>query len=323
MARPLRLEYEGAMYHITARGNERKKIFFMPDDYEKFKDYLKAAKQKYGIIIHSYVLMSNHYHLILETPDGNLSKVMHNINSSYSTYLNIRRKRSGHLFQGRYKAILVDKDNYLIELSRYIHLNPVRAGIVKQPEDYEYSSYRVFAAGKEDEIVDQNTILNMIADQMETGRNQYCKYVNSGISEEIKNPFEAVYGGLVMGGEIFIKEALRQLKDCNLEKDDISYRKELKSTCNIEEIIERTAKLLKVSIEDIKESKIPQYRKIAIYFAKKNTGATNKEIGSYFKGLSYSGVAKTNERFIKEMDGNKEIKAWITELEQNLSNVKG
>ena len=127
MARPLRIEYEGAFYHVTTRGNEQKKIFFSNSDYEKFKHYLKKSQEKYGYLLHCFVLMTNHYHLLIETPKPNLNRVMHYINSSYTNYINIKRKRSGHLFQGRYKAILIDRDNYLLELSRYIHLNPVRA----------------------------------------------------------------------------------------------------------------------------------------------------------------------------------------------------
>jgi len=152
MARPLRIEYEGAYYHITARGNEKRKIYFTKSDYEKFKGYLAEAKKKYGIIIHSYVLMSNHYHLIIQTPEANLSKAMHYINGSYTTYTNIKRNRSGHLFQGRYKAILIDRDNYLLELSRYLHLNPVRAGMVNRPEEYPYSSYKTYISRSKEDI---------------------------------------------------------------------------------------------------------------------------------------------------------------------------
>jgi putative transposase len=142
MARPLWIEYEGALYHVTARGSERGKIFFPEKDYEKFKEYLAEAREKHGFILHCYVLMTNHYHLIIETPKRTLGRIMHQINSSYTTYTNIKRRRSGHLFQGRCKAILVDKDNYLLELSRCVHLNPVRAKMSQRPEDYPYSSYR-------------------------------------------------------------------------------------------------------------------------------------------------------------------------------------
>jgi len=131
MARALRIQYEGAMYHVTARGNDGRKIFLGKRDYDKFKEYLGEAKEKYRFLLNAYVLMTNHYHLVVETPQKNLSRIMHYLNSSYTTYTNIKRNRSGHLFQGRYKAIVVDKDSYLLELSRYLHLNPVRAKMVE------------------------------------------------------------------------------------------------------------------------------------------------------------------------------------------------
>ncbi len=133
MARSLRIEFSGAFYHVTARGNERKPIYKSKRDRERFLSYLESATERYGAILHVYCLMDKHYHLFLETPSGNLSQIMHHIYGAYTTYFNTKRQRSGHLFQGRYKAILVDVDEYAEELSRYIHLNPVRAGIVSDP----------------------------------------------------------------------------------------------------------------------------------------------------------------------------------------------
>ena len=114
MARLLRIEYEGAFYHVTARGNERGKTFFLKPDYERFKDYLRKAQDKYGYLFHSFVLMTNHYHLLIETLSMNLSQVMHYVNASYTGYVNRKRHRSGHLFQGRYKAIVIERDSYLL-----------------------------------------------------------------------------------------------------------------------------------------------------------------------------------------------------------------
>jgi len=111
MARPIRIEYENAFYHVTSRGNERKKIFFSQADYDKFRAYLKDGQEKFGYLLHGYVLMTNHFHLLVETPQANLSQLMHFINGSYTTYVNRRKGRSGHLFQGRYKAVLVDKNS--------------------------------------------------------------------------------------------------------------------------------------------------------------------------------------------------------------------
>jgi putative transposase len=187
MARPLRIEYEGAYYHITARGNEKRKIYFTKSDYAKFKGYLAEAKKKYGIIIHSYVLMSNHYHLIIQTPEANLSKAMHYINGSYTTYTNIKRNRSGHLFQGRYKAILIDRDNYLLELSRYLHLNPVRAGMVNRPEEYPYSSYKTYISGSKEDILSEDVILRMLSDKEGDARKKYKEFVESAIGRELEN----------------------------------------------------------------------------------------------------------------------------------------
>ncbi|MFQ5903814.1 MAG: transposase [Candidatus Binatia bacterium] len=141
MGRPLRIEYPGALYHITSRGIERRRIFLGNSDRVKFLEILEDYHERYGILIHSYVLMDNHYHLVLETPRGNLLKVMHGINGGYTGYFNRRYGRAGHLFQGRYKGILVDKNPYLLQLSRYVHLNPVTAEIVEGPGTYRWSSY--------------------------------------------------------------------------------------------------------------------------------------------------------------------------------------
>src|SRR3989337_3724867 len=142
MGRPLRIEFSGALYHITSRGNERKSIFIDDADRFRFLEILKDYHDRYDILLHSFVLMNNHYHRILETPQGNLLKVMHGINGGYTGYFNRKYGRLGHLLQGRYKGIVVDKDRYLIELSRYVHLNPMRAGIEEKPEQYQWNSYR-------------------------------------------------------------------------------------------------------------------------------------------------------------------------------------
>ena len=131
MARPLRIAFPGAFYHVTARGNERKAVFKSIRDRQKFIEYLETATERYNAVIHAYCLMDNHYHLLLETPSGNLPQIMQHINGAYTTYFNLKRVRAGHLFQGRYKAILVEMDEYAKELSRYIHLNPVRAKLAE------------------------------------------------------------------------------------------------------------------------------------------------------------------------------------------------
>lgn len=145
MARPLRLEYEGAVYHVVARGHERGSVFRDERDWEKFLEVVGAVTQEHGWIVHGYCLMSNHFHLLVETPRGDLSAGMRSVNGRYAQFFNRRHGRRGHLFEGRFKAIVVQKDEHLLELCRYIVLNPVRAGLVERPEQWQWSSYRATA----------------------------------------------------------------------------------------------------------------------------------------------------------------------------------
>ena len=177
MGRPLRIEYPGALYHITSRGNERKKIFLEDADKIKFLEILEDYHNRFNILIHGYVLMDNHYHLVVETPKGNLTKVMHGVNGRHTGSFNRKYRRSGHLFQGRYKGILVDKDAYLVQLSRYVHLNPVRAKIVERPEQYRWSSYPAYI-GKTGECtwVEYSWILSTFGNDLKTAKKKYAIY---------------------------------------------------------------------------------------------------------------------------------------------------
>jgi putative transposase len=323
MARPLRIEFEGAIYHVTARGNERGKIFFSKRDYEKFKEYLTAAKEKYGFILHAYVLMTNHYHLILETPEKNLSKIMHFINSSYTTYTNVKRKRSGHLFQGRYKAILVDKDNYLLELSRYIHLNPVRVNMAQKPEEYPYSSYRSYVTGCQIEnIVSSETILEMMTTKRKEAPDRYRNFVESALGEETASPLQKVYGGIILGDESFIRNALARIESDRVETPEVSHGKALRSVTGIEEIIAACCEYFKVAREVIMRNKRSEARKVCVYLMKKHTCATNGEIAELFGTLSYSAVAKINQYITQQLERDKTLQKRIKGLQGKYSHFK-
>jgi REP element-mobilizing transposase RayT len=321
MARQLRIEYEGAFYHITARGNERKKIFFANPDYEKFREYLRNAQEKYGYLLHSYILMTNHYHLLIETPNANMNKIMHYLNGSYTNYINRRRRRSGHLFQGRYKAILIDKDSYLLELSRYIHLNPVRAKIVQKPEDYPESSYQYFIRRSKEDLVCADLILKMVSPNSDA-RKKYRAFVEKAIGENQEDPLKNIFAGAILGSKIFAKEALDRLKDGVIQKKEISHRKELDSAYTAELIIEAIAGYFKVGYEDILKNK-GDYRKIAIFFLKNKTSLTNRQIGMLFGGLTYSAVAKVHERFSKKIDESESLNKTVYRISKNMSYVKG
>ena len=201
MARPYRLQGEGLLYHITSRGDDRKKIFINEADYQKFLTYLRSAKEKFRFYLYAYCLMGNHYHLLLETTQPNLSQVMQNLNSAYTIYYNIKRKRCGHLFQGRYKSILVDKDEYLLELIRYIHLNPVRAKIVDEPQKYRWSGHMEYIKDVKDGLIDKAEAQRYF----KMNAQRYEEFVRGGMVGE-HNPFKKVYAGFVMGKAKFVRD---------------------------------------------------------------------------------------------------------------------
>ncbi|MBI4697767.1 MAG: transposase [Nitrospirae bacterium] len=263
MARPLRIEYEDAVYHVTSRGNERKKIFFIKHDYDKFLNYIKEAKKKYGILIHAYVLMGNHYHLIMETPNANMSRAMQYINGSYTAYINAKNKRSGHLFQGRYKAINVDVDNYLLELSRYIHLNPVRAKMAEKPEDYQYSSYRAYVSNKESDVLAKGLIMGLISGKKKESHKRYRAFVESAIGKETESPLKEVYGGIILGRTGFIKQTLARLKNEYLQEEEIANRRALRTSYRVEEIIDMVSNYFQLKNDDITRNNKPEHRKIS------------------------------------------------------------
>lgn len=321
MARPLRIAYSGAFYHVTARGNERRKIFLSQADYKKFLCYLTDAVHKYGVVLHAFALMGNHYHLIVETPNANLSAFVHAVNSAYTTYFNIKRKRAGHLFQGRFKSILIEKDRYLLELSRYIHLNPVRADIVEKPEDYPYSSYRSYASTTEETIVSRELIWGMIAGEAKEAPQRYVDFVESAISEVLPNPFEKVYGGMILGSTPFIKNALKLASD-TIAKTETAQRKALLSTAlDIDEIVRFLSLYFKASEETIINSS--PYRSYAIYLARRHTPVSSAEIGKFFGDITCSAVTKIGTRLKERMGKDKAVGEELSMLEERLSHVNG
>lgn len=216
MARPLRIEYPGAYYHVTSRGNERRAIFADDTDKRRFLEILETTSNLYGVEVHGYVLMEEHFHLMVMTRMANLQKFMQRFNTSYTVYFNRCHQRAGHLFQGRYKALLIDRDAYLLELSRYLHLNPVR--IKKHShlkveekrrvlEAYPWSSYRGYTRLKDRlPFVTYSTILGMISTRDDSeARKRYSRFVMSGILKDMNSTFwEGVRGQAILGSDEFV-----------------------------------------------------------------------------------------------------------------------
>src|SRR6056297_649547 len=182
MSRPLRIEFPGALYHITSRGDRREDIFLSDEDREVFLEVYSRTAERFGWICYAYCLMSNHYHLVIETPLLNLSSGMAYLNGTYTQKFNRKHKKVGHVFQGRYKSVMVERNTYLLELLRYVVLNPVRAKMVTDPGDWPWSSYGA-TVGNVDKPEWLNTewVLSCFSEVPERARNEYKSFVSQGM----------------------------------------------------------------------------------------------------------------------------------------------
>lgn len=320
MGRPLRIEFPGALYHVISRGNERKKIFLSRADHEAFLDLLRESRERHGCLVHCYVLMGNHYHLVLETPRGNLVKVMHGINGGYTRYFNRRHRRVGHLFQGRYHAILVEKDAYLVELSRYVHLNPVRAKIVKSPEQYRWSSYPSYIGEAPDlEWVEYSWILSRYGKKRGYAAKGYRRFVEGGLKEVRWDPLDELYAGVILGGEAFREEMKGLITEGQLDRE-IVQRTRLRSWTEPQAIIKEVVSAFEVAPSVVTgrggRDNVP--RKAAIYLCRRHTGLGNDEIGKLFGGLGGSAVSRTASRLEGEMAGDVTLRKCIDLLESKI-----
>ncbi|MEI6511381.1 MAG: transposase [Candidatus Uhrbacteria bacterium] len=203
MSRPLRIEYPGALYHVTSRGNEKKPIFRRDSDRAAFLQILADVSNVHNLVVYAYCLMGNHYHLLVETVDGNLSVAMRDLNGAYSQRFNKVHGRVGHLLQGRYKAFLVEEDAYLAEVARYVVLNPVRAGMVGVPGRWKWSSYRATAGtATAPPWLRIESVLGLFGPDVTAARKRYCEFVRKGIGEA--SPFDDVEEGMILGSKPFV-----------------------------------------------------------------------------------------------------------------------
>jgi len=315
VSRPLRIEYPGAFYHVTSRGNERRTVFQNNRDREKFLSYLESTHERYGAVIHVYCLMGNHYHLLLETPRGNLSKILHYINGAYTTYFNIKRSRSGHLFQGRFKGVLVDKDEYCKELSRYVHLNPVRAAMVETPLEYPWSSYRYFVGrDKKPQWLTTDFILGEFGGEGGRGFKKYREYVERRENKELDNPLKKVIASTFLGSKEFIDRIkLEYLEKKEIDNRDLPALKKILIGPSLESI--EKAVIKRVGRSD------PLFKKICIYLSYQRSGLNLREIGEYF-GMQRGAISQLSRRFAEAIEGNHELRKVLSSLEkEDLLNV--
>jgi REP element-mobilizing transposase RayT len=210
MARKPRIQFEGAFYHIIVRGNQKQNIFLDDDDRNNYLERLQKYKTKYNFFLYAYVLMTNHVHLLIETPSDPISKIMQMVNFTYTRYFNKKYDKTGHLFQGRFISYLCDKENYLLSLIRYIHNNPVRAGMVKNALKYPWSSHKEYLEGT-NHLVNTNKTLRLFSEKPSVAKLKYAEFMNDLDSDEHFNQYSS-HRQQIIGDEQFIDEIQKHVK---------------------------------------------------------------------------------------------------------------
>jgi len=324
MARPLRIEFPGAFYHVINRGNAGEDIFKSDRDREKFLEYLETATERFALRIHTYCLMTNHYHLLVETPQANLSQAVKWLNVSYAAYFNRKRQRKGHLFQGRYKAILVDADAYLKHLSRYIHLNPLRARMVEQLDDYPWSSYRAFVGkAPAPEWLHTEWLLSLFGKQRKRVASNYQRFVEEVAWDSLENPDKDLIGGFLLGSSAFVdwvKSTFLSKSGSALQNHSIMAELQLQPTPD--RVVETVCQALGCHRNDVLEKgrKKNMARDVAIYLARDLSGKPNVDLGAFFGGISGAGITVRYNHVAQQMKTDRGLRNRVTQIKRRIIN---
>lgn len=280
MVRPLRIEYPNALYHVMSRGNAYQDIFLNDQDRQAFLKNLAHCIEQHNLLCHAYCLMGNHYHLLLETPDANLSKAMRDINGNYTQMFNKRHDRSGHVLQGRYKAYLIEKEIYLLEVVRYIVNNPVVARMVQDPKHWKWSSYRsTVGLSRRPKWLETDFTMSLFSNDTSDAQRKYEIFVRTGSNRE--SPYEDVKGDIILGSPQFIDW---------IWETQTNGSEGMKETPRSQRVVGRPA------LEDIFERDMTkEERDKAMYFARVRCGYLTTEIAEHV-GIDRSTVGKICKR---------------------------
>ena len=281
MARPLRIEYPGAYYHVMNRGLNRQRIFAEDKDRQNFLDLIGEVHRLWKVEIYAYCLMGNHYHLLLRTALGNLSRVMRHVDGIYTQRYNRMHHRDGPLFRGRYKAILVDADEYLLSVARYIHHNPKQAGIVSAIGNYRWSSHGGYLNYKKaPEWLNTEEVLSILG----RGRSrieQYKKYMDSAVEKEIKEYYSRQYLRPILGTKEFVQWVVERLgNQAKIDREKPDSRQVF--SIELEQIVKATAKYYGKTLGDLRKKRRGEYneaRVMVVYLCRQLGGYRLTDIG--------------------------------------------
>jgi putative transposase len=328
MARPLRIQYENAYYHVTCRGNSGQAIFSNDADRSTFLDLLGRSSDIYQTEVLAYVLMSNHFHLFVKTPLGNLQEFMRHFNISYTSYYNWRHGRRGHLYQGRYKSFLVDEDNYLQEVSRYVHLNPIRVKLRSQMtldekrgylRNHPWSSYGGYISqGKRRGFLRVEEVLAYFGGDTAKGRRKYEEFVVEGMSGKIPNPLEKGTGHGIIGRNDFIEKIRERYIQSATEARELPAVKKILAQVEPERIIRVICEALKVEREELlRRGYKGVARGVLMEMLYRYGGMNQREIGELM-GVDYSAVSVMRKRLSGLQGKDRRLSVLVERLKKRL-----
>jgi REP element-mobilizing transposase RayT len=314
MARPVRIEYPGAVYHVICRGNNRQSVYRDDHDRKRYLEKLSLYCNEKEVDLLAYCLLTNHVHLLLETPKGNLSKMMQAFQTSYTVYFNKRHQRSGHVFEQRYKAFLVDKDNYLLEVSRYIHLNPVAAGIAEKPRQYRWSSYGEYCKVRGAGVVKCQRLSEYFSGSARRRLAGYREFVEEKLAQGKKIDALPVFKQAFIGDEEFVEEARRKATKVTEE-----------TIYPLKKIVQAVTKVTGIPEEEIRRPGrsrvVKSTREILCYLARRHGNAGLRELTRFLgvKELSTPshGVRRAERRMSHEPDFRRQVERVLKSLSRS------
>jgi putative transposase len=319
MARPLRIQYPGAWYHVMNRGRSGESIFLEEKDYLALFDLLKDTVEMWHADIAAYCLMSNHYHLLIRTPDANLSRCMRHINGVYTQRFNRAHDRDGPLFRGRYKAILVDADGYLLELVRYIHRNPVEAGLTDRLDAYPWTSHKGYLSeAKKWDWLHKDYVLSMFSDDMGRAKGLYKAFVSKESSREIGQLLVRRKWPAVLGDAGFVQGIKRRFFSKKRHKEVPESRSLAPDVDTIKRVVCRFYGVDGDGLLASRRGTGSEARKVAIYLVRQLCGSSLDEIAGQFAITNYSTVSTVISRTKTEMTRNHKLNKRVKELKQEL-----
>ncbi|MDA3897216.1 MAG: transposase [Desulfobacteraceae bacterium] len=315
MSRPLRIQYPGAWYHIMNRGRRYENIFTDAKDYKIFVDLLKETSEMWNIRVAAYCLMPNHYHLLVQTPDANISRSMRHLNGVYTQVYNRRHKWDGSLFRGRYKSILVSADNYLLQLVRYIHRNPLKSGIVKTINDYEWSSHKGYASiAKKWEWLHKEFILSMLTGEKKRWVSEYKRFARQDSDEEIADIFDKKRLPVSVGPAEFIDWVKGKYFERKTDDEVPSIKLLAPDVFQIMEGVSRYYNIETDMLFVSKRGEVNEPRNVAVYLCRKLRRGGLTEICAHFRMNKYSSVSSIIRRVKSRINSDRKFETKIEKI---------